>query len=117
MPDVAPIYILPPPLPSPPPSSSLSSLNPTQLPNQHPQNNTPTEFRWFGSLPYIFSGAHYYRFQDSAVTAGHTTLVQGEAFTGALAFMVGEGWKWGKQTREGFEKFNGELRARVVGAG
>ena len=38
-----------------------------------------------------------------------------EEFSGALSFLVGEGWSMGKKTKTGFEGFCRDLKARVQG--
>ncbi|KAI9719966.1 MAG: hypothetical protein M1828_006004 [Chrysothrix sp. TS-e1954] len=78
--------------------------------------NTPEEFQWCGSIPYIFTGYHSFRFLPSEETPGHTTLVQQEEFSGMLSFLVGPTWSGGKETTANFEGFNGELKARVEGS-
>ena len=75
--------------------------------------NTPDEFKWLGSLPGVFSGEHAFKFLPSQTSEGHTLLVQEEAFSGALSFLVGETWKWGKSTKEGFENFNRDIKTRA----
>lgn len=80
------------------------------------QANTAEEFKWLGSLPYIFSGYHSFQFRPSEITPGHTTFVNKEEFSGALSFMVAEGWSMGKKTKVGFEGFCSDLKARVEGA-
>lgn len=63
----------------------------------------------------MFSGEHAFKFQPSATTQGHTTLVQEEVFTGLLSFLVAPTWSMGKQTQAGFEGFNRELKMKVEG--
>ena len=70
---------------------------------------------WLGSLPFIFSGEHSFKFQPSANAPGHTTLVQQEVFTGVLSFLEGSSWSEGKKTKARFEQFNQELKERVEG--
>ncbi|KAG7562738.1 hypothetical protein FFLO_01799 [Filobasidium floriforme] len=77
--------------------------------------NTPSVFCWRGSIPYIFSGDHSFQFNPSQSTPGHTTFVHGEDFSGMLSFLVGPTWSMGKSTRDNYEKYNVELKARVEG--
>lgn len=79
------------------------------------QNNDPELFKWSGNLPIIFRGDHAFAFTPSAVTPGHTTLVQGEEFTGLLAFTQGQSWSMGRSTKANFEAFNRDIKARVEG--
>jgi hypothetical protein len=66
-----------------------------------------------GSLPYIFTGEHYFRFAPSETTPGATTFKQGENFTGALSFLMS--FSYGKNTGANFGKFNEDLKKRVEG--
>ena len=57
---------------------------------------------------------------DSKKTPGGTTFVQGEVFEGALAWLFGSNWVVGsmgmrRKMQKTFEKFNGDLKARVEG--
>ena len=79
--------------------------------------NKPEQFQWEGALPYVFVGAHSFEFLPSEETPGCTKVVQKEEFSGALSFLVGEDWRWGKTTKEGFEGFNRDLKARVESLG
>jgi hypothetical protein len=77
--------------------------------------NAPAEFRWRGVLwgvPGLFTGEHQFRFGPSARTPGATTLVQAETFSGVLAFLIAEGTGFWTKTKEGFEGFNADLKAR-----
>ena len=73
--------------------------------------NNEREFKWVGSLPYIFSGAHHFKFEPSEKTPGSTTFRQGENFTGALSFLMN--FSFGANTGANFEKFNEDLKKRV----
>lgn len=83
------------------------------LVNTLDQENSAEEFRWVGSLPWIFTGEHFFRFEASTKTPGGTTLKQGETFTGALSFLVGPTWSFGKKTVDQFESFNESLKKRA----
>ncbi|KAH8598541.1 hypothetical protein B0O99DRAFT_591801 [Bisporella sp. PMI_857] len=79
--------------------------------------NTPEEFAWRASIPYIFTGTHYFKFTPSA-TPGHTTFIQVEYFTGALGWMMGDslvaklvGMREGTRVR--WEAFNKDLKAEM----
>lgn len=79
------------------------------------QENNEREFRWVGSLPYIFTGAHYFIFDPSETTPGSTTFKQGENFTGAASILMN--FSMGKNTGVNFEKFNEDLKKRVESLG
>ncbi|KAF2190116.1 hypothetical protein K469DRAFT_560380 [Zopfia rhizophila CBS 207.26] len=77
--------------------------------------NSPTCFRWLGSLPGIFSGEHIFRFEPSIATHGGTTFVQEEKFTGILAFLMGDGFVarsigLREKTKRGWESYNRDLK-------
>jgi hypothetical protein len=77
--------------------------------------NSSSEFRWRGMLwgiPGLFTGEHCFRFEPSKITPGGTTFVQSEKFSGVLSFLIAEGTAFAKQTREGFEGFNGDLKKK-----
>ena len=78
--------------------------------------NSTEEFRWMGSIPYIFEGEHYFRFEESKQMPGGTTFINGEDFSGLLSFLYGPTWSSGKQTLNMFEAFNESLKKRVEGA-
>ncbi|KAL4863250.1 hypothetical protein BDV12DRAFT_206677 [Aspergillus spectabilis] len=86
-------------------------------------NNTPEEFSWCGSLPGIFTGTHFFKFEEIASTTGggvNTRLVHGERFSGLLAGVYGEGWLGRvaglrKGGEEGFAGFNGDFKRWVEG--
>lgn len=59
------------------------------------------------------AGAHFFRFEPSKKTPGGTTFVQGEHFTGALSFLMGETWSYGKSTKAMFEKLNESLKKKM----
>ena len=75
--------------------------------------NTAEEFKWIGSLPGVFSGAHSFRFEPSRTIPGGTHLVQSEDFTGVLSFTMKPSKKSGQHNLEGFEKYNQDLKARA----
>lgn len=63
---------------------------------------------------------HVFRFEPSSRTQGGTTFVQEEAFTGFLAFTMGEGLiaRWmgvRDRTRSGFERYNIDLKRKCEG--
>lgn len=64
------------------------------------QDNEAHLFSWLGSIPYIFSGKHHFRFAPVEGDANKTLFTQDEAFTGLLAFTMSffsaktlTGWK------------------------
>jgi hypothetical protein len=80
--------------------------------------NTPEEFAWCGSLPYIFTGTHRFIFAPSKVTPGGTTFTQSEEFSGALAWLMGDsmparaaGMREGTKTK--WEVFNQDLKKEL----
>ncbi|KAL5337121.1 hypothetical protein BJX70DRAFT_399928 [Aspergillus crustosus] len=86
-------------------------------------SNTPSEFSWSGSIPGIFAGTHFFRFEEVSSDSGKskTRLVHGEEFSGLLAGIYGEGWL-GRLVgvREagvkGFSGFNEDFKRWVEGA-
>ncbi|KAK9445135.1 activator of Hsp90 ATPase 1 family protein [Metarhizium brunneum] len=77
--------------------------------------NSADEFKWVGKLwnmPGLFTGYHYFKFMPSVKTAGATTFVQGEDFSGILSFLMAEGSRFGSSTKKGFEGFNQDLKKR-----
>jgi len=63
-----------------------------------------------------FNGEHRFKFEPSKTTPGHTTFIHEENFTGAMTWMMNGGMAskmvgLEKSTREGFEKFNADLKA------
>lgn len=67
-----------------------------------------------------FNGNHAFHFTESEITKGATTFIQEEQFSGLLAFIVGEGAiakmiGLKEKTRNGFERFNGDLKKWVEG--
>jgi hypothetical protein len=77
------------------------------------QENTENLFRWRGSLYGLFVGVHSFHFTPSTATPGGTTLVQDEAFTGVLAFLMKPNSSYGKSTMAAFNKLNEDLKSRV----
>jgi len=77
--------------------------------------NSAQAFRWRGLLwgvPGLFTGEHQFRFEPSKKTPGGTTFVQAEKFSGILSFLIAEGTGFWKSTKEGFEGFNADLKAK-----
>ncbi|PNS20526.1 hypothetical protein CAC42_5976 [Sphaceloma murrayae] len=76
--------------------------------------NTPEQLMWRGSLPLVFTGDHFFRFEPSETKPGGTRFVQGEEFSGLLSFMMGNvgGYGFGPKTKGGFEKLNADLKKR-----
>jgi hypothetical protein len=77
------------------------------------QENKPDLFAWLGSIPYIFTGRHEFRFRESTSHAGGTTFTQSEEFTGALSFLMGPGWSMREKTAMVWSKFNEDLKAEA----
>jgi hypothetical protein len=78
-------------------------------------------FRWVGSLPYIFTGEHIFRFEPSKTTPGGTTFSQEESFTGALGFLMGDNFIGravgiSEKSRAGWKKYNQDLKAWCEGS-
>lgn len=104
-------YLLPPSLHScihPYSNSPTTPLTP-------PQTNTPQTFTWAGSIPLIFGGEHSFRFAPSHTTPGGTTFTQEESFSGALGFLMGEGFiakklGFGAKTILGWEGYNRDFK-------
>jgi hypothetical protein len=64
---------------------------------------------WRGTVPLLFYGDHFFRFEASKSTPGGTTFSHGEEFKGPLAAPFG--WfGMGSKTSIGFEKFNEDLK-------
>jgi hypothetical protein len=64
---------------------------------------------WRGTVPLLFYGDHFFRFEASKTTPGGTTFAHGEEFKGPLAAPFG--WfGMGSKTSIGFEKFNEDLK-------
>ncbi|KAF2995696.1 hypothetical protein E8E13_003417 [Curvularia kusanoi] len=84
------------------------------------QTNTPTLFQWTGSLPFVFTGTHSFRFEPSVEIPGGTLFVQEEVFSGALGPLMGEnavarmlGFR--EKTRKTWEGFNADLKGVCEG--
>ncbi|KAL4876468.1 hypothetical protein BJY04DRAFT_223101 [Aspergillus karnatakaensis] len=82
-------------------------------------SNTESEFSWCGSLAGVFTGTHYFRFEELD-DGKKTRFVHGEDFGGVLAGLYGEGWLgWLVGAREGavkgFEGFNADFKGWVEG--
>jgi hypothetical protein len=81
------------------------------------KENSPQQFKWRGTALGLFTGEHFFRFQPSENTKGGTTFVQGEEFSGAMGFLMAEGWMFERNTKKGFEGFNADFRAWCEGKG
>lgn len=103
-------------LPFIPQGTDQVNSNDTMVTNPTLQENSPTGFRWLGSLPGIFSGEHVFKFEPSKTTPGGTTLTQSEEFAGLLSFLCGPTWSLGIGTRKQFVEFNESLKKRVEGS-
>ena len=90
-----------------------------QQPNSKPMTFSPKclkfeqnkELRWLGHLliPGIFDGEHIFELMDTK--DGNTVFIQREKFKGILVPFI---WKTlNKDTRNGFELMNHELKMRV----
>ena len=79
------------------------------------QENTEREFKWRGSLPYIFSGDHSFRFEPSEKTPGSTTFKNSEEFFGLAVFLLKPfvTQRMMAQGEENFNHFNRDLKKRV----
>ena len=61
-------------------------------------------------MPGLFSGEHFFRFEESQVRQGDTTFVHGERFSGLLGWMASTGWVASKLgSKEGIEKGVAEI--------
>lgn len=101
-----------------PPNEPLPHLLPLRL--TPAQQNTPALFSWTGSLPFIFTGTHQFRFEPSEKNPGGTLFVQEEAFSGALSPLMGEnlvarGLGFREKTRAAWEGFNADLKGVCEG--
>jgi len=73
------------------------------------QENSERQFMWRGTVPLLFYGDHFFRFEASKTTPGGTTFSHGEEFGGILAAPFG--WfGMGSKTGTGFEEFNQDLK-------
>ncbi|KAI1524636.1 hypothetical protein PtrSN002B_011866 [Pyrenophora tritici-repentis] len=77
--------------------------------------NTPACFAWRGSIPLLFTGAHYFRFERSQTLPGGTHFVQEEVFSGALWFLMGENvvarqMGFADKTVKGWDGYNADLK-------
>ncbi len=70
-----------------------------------------TEFRWRGKtfVKGLFDGEHYFLLESDS--AGSTTLIHGENFTGMLSGVIMK--MIGEDTIRGFESMNKALKQRV----
>lgn len=76
------------------------------------QENSAQQFKWRGTVPLLFYGDHFFRFEASKTTPGGTTFSHGEEFKGILAAPFG--WfGMGAKTGTGFEKFNEGLKTEA----
>jgi hypothetical protein len=97
------------------PSPSIASSPINQVLHKHrtnatqSQENTPSQFKWRGSIPLLLNGDHFFRFEPSTITPGGTTFTHGEEFSGLMAGP----FSWfgmGSKAGPGFAKFNGDLK-------
>jgi hypothetical protein len=88
-----------------PGSNGGNTFTPTVL-----KVESPTEFRWKGSLPIpgLFHGEHFFLIKEESPTS--TLLVHGEHFSGLLIPLVGGVLK---KTEEAFNNMNVALKERV----
>lgn len=86
--------------------------------------NSERCFKWVGSFMGIFTGQHFFRFEDVEDEEGEegkkTLFVHGEEFSGILGWIIGDGWIAGclgmrVKTTRGFEGFNADLKAWCEG--
>ncbi|KAL1603541.1 hypothetical protein SLS60_005129 [Paraconiothyrium brasiliense] len=73
--------------------------------------NSPERFVWDGGWRGVLVGTHYFEFQASKVTPGHTTFVNREDFSGWFF-----AWNFSDGTRKagpGFDVLNRDLKRRV----
>lgn len=77
------------------------------------QENTPERFKWEGSLPGIFTGAHVFEFRPSKTHPGGTTFVQYEDFSGLLSFTMNPSKKSGTENLKGFVRFNDDVKKQA----
>ncbi|KAH8805264.1 hypothetical protein F5884DRAFT_678085 [Xylogone sp. PMI_703] len=54
--------------------------------------NSQEAFGWQAGTQHVLQAKHYFRFQPSTTNPGGTTFVHQEMFSGALAFILREGW-------------------------
>ncbi|KAF4993333.1 hypothetical protein FDECE_13448 [Fusarium decemcellulare] len=71
--------------------------------------NTPRCFTWEGSVPFIASGKHFFRFTPSTENPGATSFVQGEDYSGLLVTMFGS-WIKTDEPNQNFDMFNAALK-------
>ncbi|KAI9639749.1 uncharacterized protein MKK02DRAFT_40073 [Dioszegia hungarica] len=69
--------------------------------------NDPHLFSWIASLPFIFTGQHYFHFTPDATDANKTLFVQTETFTGLLDFTSAF---FGAKTVANWKRVNEELK-------
>ncbi|KAL3495918.1 hypothetical protein BJX62DRAFT_232805 [Aspergillus germanicus] len=88
--------------------------------------NEPAIFSWRGSVPFVFTGEHMFRFEEIPPTTqsgvSTTRLVHEESFSGLLAGIMGEGWMSSLSALrgdsiKGFEGFNADFKRWVEGSG
>jgi hypothetical protein len=73
------------------------------------QENTATQFKWRGSIPFLLNGDHFFRFEPSTITPGGTTFTHGEEFSGIMAGPFAWFGSFSK-AGPGFARFNGDLK-------
>lgn len=84
------------------------------------QLNDPAHFHGCGSIPYVFTGSHSFRFDQSTTITGGTKFTQEEHFSGALSFLIGDnvvGRRMGlaAKTLSGWERYNQDLKKSCEG--
>jgi hypothetical protein len=87
--------------------SSTASLQVNRLTRS--QENTPFQFKWRGSIPFLLNGDHFFRFEPSTITPGGTTFTHGEEFSGIMAGPFAWFGSFAK-AGPGFSKFNKDLK-------
>jgi hypothetical protein len=79
------------------------------------QSNTPEQFSWLGSLPFIYTGQHDFFFHPSPSDPNVTLFKQQESFSGLLAWAMGSDnpeSSSSKKVLKGWTKFNEDLKRR-----
>lgn len=71
------------------------------------QTNEPLIFSWLGSIPYIISGQHDFKFTPDPTNPNRTLFSQSESFTGLLGFTAN---LFGGKTSAGWEAVNRDLK-------
>ena len=89
-----------------PPGKDAMDFEPTLL-----TVKTDEELRWLGRvlIPKLFDGEHYFIIKE--MPEGHTKLIQGENFSGILAFLLFSSME--QDTRNGFEAMNEAIKNKA----